>query len=156
MTHTKLSTLPQYMRLAALVAVGACDPTGGGSLTLFETCGDPACAAYDASMHTNPACTTEVAGDVCTVEGDGCDLQVDCNSELICATEDPQAQTGGCPISLASAKDELRPPAVSLEAWDVVFNNLLEQFTERLSPTITLNRYVQALADAARKAGLEF
>jgi hypothetical protein len=73
----------------------------------YTTCGDPSCHDYDPTMHTNAACTTETEGDACSPEGAGCDLQVACNVELLCATEDPKGGEGGCPISVRAAKTEI-------------------------------------------------
>lgn len=118
--------MPHHTRLALLVALlstGCPLPKDGDSAPTaeprwFSSCGDPACADYDPARHTNPVCDTEVEGDPCTPEGAGCDLQAACNVELVCATSDPKAGEGGCPISLRAAKTEIRyvddPGAVAL------------------------------------------
>ena len=101
---------PSFLTLAVLLA--GCPLSNNDSvpaeLLWYTTCGDPACQDYDPSMHTNAVCTTEVEGDPCTPEGAGCDLEAACNTELVCAYEDPTAGEGGCPISLRSAKTEIR------------------------------------------------
>lgn len=99
-------------RLALVALLLGCPPgaedSAGTAPRWFSTCGDPVCSAYDRAQHTNPVCTTQVQGDACAPEGDGCDPQDACNAELVCATEDPTAGEGGCPISLRSAKTEIR------------------------------------------------
>ncbi|MDP2305261.1 MAG: hypothetical protein Q8P18_04460 [Pseudomonadota bacterium] len=107
--------MPNLSRLSLLAAVllTGCPPTDDDSgstadLRWWSTCGDPACADYDPARHTNPVCATEVEGDTCTPEGAGCDLEAACNVELVCATSDPTAGEVGCPISLRSAKTEIR------------------------------------------------
>jgi hypothetical protein len=94
--------------LLPLVLVG-CDDKGddsasGGALVWYSTCGDPSCGGYNAASHTAAPCTTEVELAGCAPSGASCDLQTDCNTELVCATEDPKEQEGGCPISLRAAK----------------------------------------------------
>lgn len=100
--------------LAAMFTAAGCGPTkddsgdgGTGALTWYTTCGDPVCNTYTASAHTNPECSTQTVGDSCTPKGAGCDLVDDCNTELVCATEDPKLGVGGCPISLRSAKTDI-------------------------------------------------
>ncbi len=111
MTHP--NPLAWLGALAAAVAISGCPLDGEDSgadaeLRWYTTCGDPACHDYDPSMHTNPVCSTEVEGEACTPDGAGCDLEAACNVELVCATADPKAGEGGCPISLRSAKTEIR------------------------------------------------
>ena len=100
--------------LFASALLGGCDTDGdkeddSGTAVLrwYSTCGDPACGPYEAAQHTNAACSTQVEGEGCEVAGQGCDLQVDCNTELLCATEDPKLGEGGCPISLRSFKEDI-------------------------------------------------
>lgn len=74
------------------------------TLQRWETCGDPVC-----SGHTDrglPACTTEVVGDACTVDGETCDPIDDCNAHIVCAASDPRAE--GCPISRRAFKQDIR------------------------------------------------
>lgn len=90
---------------------GAGGATGGGggapALKWYSTCGDPACGMP--SEDPNLAdCTTEQDGDPCTTEGSSCEVAGDnCNVNLVCATVDPKGGPNGCPISLASAKNEI-------------------------------------------------
>ena len=74
----------------------------------FFTCGDPVCQGYTGPFEGVDLCTSEVAGDACASAGASCDPQDDCNALLTCATEDPTQQPGGCPISLRSAKRDIR------------------------------------------------
>ncbi|MES2644452.1 MAG: hypothetical protein V4850_33505 [Myxococcota bacterium] len=107
-----MTTLSRLALLAALLGTGCPMPKDDTSATSelrwFTSCGDPACADYDPTRHTNPVCDAEVEGATCTPEGAGCDLQAACNVELVCATADPKGGEGGCPISLRAAKTEIR------------------------------------------------
>ena len=74
----------------------------------YTTCGDPSCHGYDGAIDGVPLCASEVEGATCFDTGATCDLQTDCNERLICATEDPKDQEGGCPISRARYKTGIR------------------------------------------------
>ena len=54
-----------------------------------------------------------------------------------------EAGSGDVVFDLASAKDDLRPPTVTPEAWDVIFSNLLARVGT------TVGSYVDALRDSA-------
>lgn len=73
----------------------------------YQSCGDPVCSGYTGPFTDVPLCTTEVEGDPCPQMGQSCDPQSDCNALLQCDTEDPQAQTGGCPISRVRYKTDI-------------------------------------------------
>ncbi|MBK8254233.1 MAG: hypothetical protein IPK82_16390 [Polyangiaceae bacterium] len=116
----KLKILSATLSLVASFALLACgDGTGGGTggsggsgggapaLKWFTTCGDPACGMSTDDPNLAD-CTTEKDGDPCTTDGAGCEIAGDeCNTNLICAASDPKEQQGGCPISLASAKQDI-------------------------------------------------
>ena len=55
-----------------------------------------------------PACTTEKAGDACASVGTSCDPIDPCNVHLLCSNSDPTKQAGGCPISRAKYKRDIR------------------------------------------------
>ncbi|MCC7071191.1 MAG: hypothetical protein IT383_07710 [Deltaproteobacteria bacterium] len=79
-----------------------------GSLRWYETCGDPSCAGFVAPTGT-AACDTEVAGAACASADAECYLVGDgCNVHLRCTDSDPTMQPGGCPISVPSAKQDVR------------------------------------------------
>jgi hypothetical protein len=78
-----------------------------GDLRWFTTCGDPVCQGYTGPFDGVPLCTTEAEGDACDADGAQCDPQDDCNALLICATDDPKDQTGGCPISRKERKTDI-------------------------------------------------
>lgn len=78
------------------------------ALSWYLGCGDPVCQGYTGPFEGVPACTTEAPGVACAEEGATCDPVDECNARLQCATSDPTQQEGGCPISLASAKREIR------------------------------------------------
>lgn len=99
--------------LAATTVVLACtgtttDATPPAETQWWTTCGDPVCSEYGGPFTGVPVCTDETEGEVCTDDGAECDLESDCNVFLRCAVDDPTAGTGGCPISLASAKKDIR------------------------------------------------
>ncbi|MEO0599984.1 MAG: hypothetical protein AAF211_01020, partial [Myxococcota bacterium] len=61
--------------LASFTLLVACPGDVETDLTRYETCGDPVCVGYAGPFPGVPACTTEMAGDACTVDGEECDLQ---------------------------------------------------------------------------------
>lgn len=74
----------------------------------YLTCGDPVCQGYTGPNNAVEICDDEFAGNDCNNEGSTCDPVDDCNALLTCATKDPTKQQGGCPISLAQHKREIR------------------------------------------------
>jgi hypothetical protein len=50
----------------------------------------------------------EKAGDSCSTAAAECDPKDACNARLRCADKDPKQQTGGCPISRAVFKQDIR------------------------------------------------
>lgn len=91
------------------------DDTSGASATepaaaaaWYSTCGDPACEGYTGPTEGLDVCTDQAEGVECAPEGSECDLQTDCNTRMICATEDPKAGAGGCPVSRARYKHDIR------------------------------------------------
>jgi hypothetical protein len=76
----------------------------------YRTCGDPVCNGYTAPSGI-PVCADQPEGDACDPAGDTtlCAIEDDpCNVRLTCATEDPTQGPGGCPISKAAAKSDIR------------------------------------------------
>ncbi len=74
----------------------------------FYTCGDPVCSGYRPPQGV-PACSAaETAGELCAPENASCDPHDGCNRLLTCATSDPTLRPGGCPVSRASAKRDIR------------------------------------------------
>ena len=73
----------------------------------YFTCGDPVCRGY--VPPGLPACTsTQVAGQACSPLDARCDPHDDCNRLVVCSVDDPTQRPGGCPISRASAKRDVR------------------------------------------------
>jgi hypothetical protein len=90
-------------------AAGDLDGDGGdGALLWRSTCGDPVCMGGGHRDHGIPRCTTETAGKTCTTPGATCDPVNDCNEDLVCSTKDPRLQAGGCPVSRAIYKKDIR------------------------------------------------
>lgn len=78
-----------------------------GDLQWYTTCGDPVCSGYGGPWEGVPACGEIKEGDPCQTAGETCDFMSDCNARLICASEDPKQQVGGCPISRAEFKHNI-------------------------------------------------
>ena len=78
-----------------------------GSPQLWWTCGDPVCSGWTPKGLRN--CNAHQAGDPCPASAMGkeCDPGDGCNATLMCADMDPIGP-GGCPISLRSAKEDIR------------------------------------------------
>lgn len=99
------------MRIWSLAVVSfllaACPGSEPEALEWYTTCGDPVCRGYSGPFEGVPLCTTEAEGDPCEVDGGSCDPENDCNSLLVCASEDPKDQTGGCPISQREVKRDV-------------------------------------------------
>lgn len=93
--------------LLLLLAFPACPPPAEEP-QWYLTCGDPVCQGYTGPFDGVPLCTDEAIGDACVTEGEQCDPVDDCNALLRCTTEDPTTQPGGCPISLAKYKRDIR------------------------------------------------
>jgi hypothetical protein len=74
-------------------------------LRWYSTCGDPVCGP-PTTPDPGEGCTTEVEGETCTAAGSSCETG-QCGASLVCATEDPKAQPGGCPISRARYKRDI-------------------------------------------------
>jgi hypothetical protein len=76
-------------------------------LTWYSTCGDPSCSGYTGPYPGVPMCPDINEGDPCDVAEATCDFTSDCNAVMVCATEDPKQQAGGCPISRAAFKQDI-------------------------------------------------
>lgn len=85
----------------------ACDSTSPETRQWYSTCGDPVCRGYDGPWNGVAACDEIEAGAPCEVAGQTCDFMSDCNARLVCASEDPKLQAGGCPISRARFKRDI-------------------------------------------------
>ncbi|GDX83418.1 hypothetical protein LBMAG42_52290 [Deltaproteobacteria bacterium] len=96
-----LSALP-FLFAAERCVVSEPDPEW------FFTCGDPVCQGYTGPTEGIALCTSQTAGEACAQEGKTCDPEDDCNAMLVCATEDPTAGAGGCPISKRAAKHDIQ------------------------------------------------
>lgn len=86
------------------------------SLQWYTTCGDPVCKGWQPKGV--PLCTTQTEGDPCNQQGAVCDPKSFCNQLLVCAAVDPKVQPGGCPISRAAFKTDIRyADDVDLNRW---------------------------------------
>ena len=80
---------------------------GGGDLKWYLTCGDPVCGTHMPQAGVD-VCTTEMEGAPCAAAAAKCDPVNDCNALLLCTGSDPTQQPGGCPISRARFKHDIR------------------------------------------------
>jgi hypothetical protein len=105
---TVLATDRNGCLAASCTCIPAPSTTDGGSggLRLYYTCGDPVCRGYTGGSGA-PLCATEKVGDPCSVDGQKCDPQDDCNALVICAGSDPTMKPGGCPISRRQYKEDI-------------------------------------------------
>ena len=95
------------LSLSGCSSAGSPSTDAGADLTLFLTCGDPACRGYIGDSGT-PLCTDEKPGNLCAVEGQLCDPKDDCNAMIVCAKTDPRMQPARCPISRRRFKLDVR------------------------------------------------
>lgn len=101
-----LATASVLALLPLVVGFRSCQPEPDS--TWFFTCGDPVCRGYTGPFDGVPICTDEIVGDACTEMDALCDPEDSCNAKLICATEDPTAGEGGCPISRRKYKHDIQ------------------------------------------------
>lgn len=98
----------QALLFAGAVLAAGCGNAPSPPPRFFFSCGDPVCRGYVRPTNV-PLCTTaQRPGDMCATEGQSCDPVDACNRRLVCSREDPTMQTGGCPISLAAFKKDIR------------------------------------------------
>jgi hypothetical protein len=106
----KLSQTCRMKRIGlfVLALAAGCSPDASPPPRLFFSCGDPVCRGYTGGSGL-PRCTSaQVAGASCGAEGPACDPADECNRVLVCSRDDPTRGTGGCPISLAAFKKDIR------------------------------------------------
>lgn len=98
-----------YGNACAASNVGANVATKGecAKLSWFQTCGDPVCSGWKQKSGVTD-CSDQKAGGECGNAGEKCDPHDTCNALLVCADKDPKQNPGGCPISLARYKTEIR------------------------------------------------
>jgi hypothetical protein len=94
--------------LVMAVFAGGCGNDPSPPPRFFFTCGDPVCGGYVRPENTPPCTAAQQAGQMCSLEGLTCDPTDACNRRLLCSREDPTMQPGGCPISLAAWKKDVR------------------------------------------------
>lgn len=93
--------------LALLCLMQSCGNEPSSPPRWYFTCGDPVCRGYTSSGIAS--CTSaQVAGQACGPRDASCDPRDDCNRLLTCSIDDPTRRPGGCPISRASAKRDVR------------------------------------------------
>jgi hypothetical protein len=95
-----------FVVLAATAAACGNDPSPPPRF--FFTCGDPVCRGYVRPENVPPCSGAQQAGQMCGSEGQTCDPVDACNRRLVCSREDPALAPGGCPISRASWKKDIR------------------------------------------------
>lgn len=105
-------------------------------LDWYLTCGDPVCNGYQGPFDGVPACTDETVGEPCAVEGETCDPHDSCDALVICASEDPTTQEGGCPISRRDAKRDIHylDPAERKAVADATLDVRLATWSYKTDP----------------------
>jgi len=81
--------------------------SGAGNYLWYRSCGDPVCGPGGSSSNA-PACAMEQLGQACEPDSAPCDNGDGCGVLLVCADGDPTMQFGGCPISRARFKRDIR------------------------------------------------
>jgi hypothetical protein len=94
--------------LLAVLIAGGCGNDPSPPPRFFFTCGDPVCRGHVPSENIAACAPAQAVGGMCGPEGETCDPSDACNRRLLCSREDPTLQPGGCPISLASWKKDIR------------------------------------------------
>ena len=112
MRSTLSTSLGILLTLAAAVSCGGGDakdtPPLATNLSWYSTCGDPVCGGYRGPFAGVSLCTAQKAGDACTTANAECDPKSECNARLVCTDTDPKRQIGGCPVSRALYKQDIR------------------------------------------------
>lgn len=116
-----------------------------GPLQWYTTCGDPVCSGYTPPEGVAPCTAEQLEGNPCDAEGVTCDPMSDCNALLICATEDPKMNEGGCPISRARFKTDIEYLAPA---------DLTQYAADLRSLRLATYRYRTAPADAPSRLGI--
>jgi hypothetical protein len=107
-----------------LIATGLCaivgclgdDDGGGGAagtsppvLSWYRSCGSPVCGPGTDGPTGDPLCTTaQQESGSCDTRDVACDPGIGCQVRLLCTDQDPTMLTGGCPISRARYKQDIR------------------------------------------------
>lgn len=87
---------------------GGNDAGPAPALSWYKTCGAPVCGPQFDGPTGEPRCTSEVEGGTCAKADRKCDPGLGCAVNLVCADSDPTAGLGGCPISRARFKRDIR------------------------------------------------
>jgi hypothetical protein len=94
--------------LLFIATATGCDSDPSPPPRYFFTCSDPVCRGYVRSGNAPPCTAAQQAGQSCGTSGSTCDPSDSCNRLLVCSSEDPTQEPGGCPISLAAWKKDIR------------------------------------------------
>ncbi len=105
------------MRAARIAVACLCAACGGsamngggdGGTVWWTTCGPPTCSPDGAVPDSGlPHCAPGQAGTACSTPGAECDPYAPCDAHLLCSDKDPKTGPGGCPISRARFKKDIR------------------------------------------------
>ncbi|HEY2512837.1 MAG TPA: hypothetical protein VGI39_18350 [Polyangiaceae bacterium] len=115
----------------------------GAGLQWYTTCGSPVCQVGDGGVQP-PGQGCAAVGSSCSHAGDTCGTatQQNCGVTLVCASQDPKAGVGGCPISTRAYKDGIRY---------VDDSRLLELHDEALALKLATYTYKPQVADPTPK-----
>ena len=135
----------------------ACLDAGSGMLHWYRTCGAPVCSPSFDGPTGQPPCTTQKVGDACTSEGTLCDPGLGCRVNLVCAKSDPTMAPGGCPISRARYKQDIRylsPAELSAIAERLLDTPLAEwRYRADLSDTTQLGFIIEDIGPSPSVSG---
>jgi len=113
-----------------------CVPAQVSEFRWYRTCGAPVCGSPNQPPSDLPACDTQKLGAACEKQGQECDLRDDCSTHLICEKSDPTQGPGGCPISRANSKVNIRylEAADLAKKHDEILALSLAEYTYRNDP----------------------
>ena len=130
---------------------------GSGTLHWYRTCGAPVCGPSFDGPTGQPPCTTEKVGDSCSSAGTMCDPGLGCRVNLVCAKSDPTMAPGGCPISRARYKQDIRylsPAELSAIAGRLLDTPLAEwRYRADLSDTTQLGFIIEDVGPSPSVSG---
>lgn len=112
------------------------DGDGDAGLAWYATCGDPACGGYRGPTAGLAVCTDQAEGAACSEDGAACDLEDDCNTQMLCTATDPKASEYGCPQSRAAVKTDIAylGPAERAQARAALLQTRLATWRYRWEP----------------------
>ncbi len=102
-----------------------------------------------------PLCSTEKAGAACSTANAECDPKDSCDARLRCTDKDPKQQVGGCPISRAAFKQDIRylDDGQRAQLWRELQSLKLATYRYRDSGPVGAQRLGFLIDDVQRSGG---